>query len=104
VNYNVPRNPDDYIHRVGRTARAGRQGLSVTLVDPQDVSLVLAIEERVNEKLTAYEEQDVNIKKRVENVSNLKFVGDAKSEAVVRLEEGRDVKGKRRTQKIKKRR
>jgi ATP-dependent RNA helicase DDX49/DBP8 len=104
VNYNVPRNPDDYIHRVGRTARAGRQGLSVTLVDPQDVSLVLAIEERVNEKMIAYEEQDVNIKKRVENVSNLKLVGDAKSEAVVRLEEGRDVKGKRRTQKLKKRR
>jgi ATP-dependent RNA helicase DDX49/DBP8 len=104
VNYNVPRNPDDYIHRVGRTARAGRQGLSVTLVDPQDVSLVLAIEERVNEKMAAYEEQDVNIKKRVENVSNLKLVGDAKSEAVVRLEEGRDVKGKRRAQKLKKRR
>jgi superfamily II DNA/RNA helicase len=32
LNYDVPKNPKDYVHRVGRTARAGRGGQSVTLV------------------------------------------------------------------------
>eukprot|EP01111_Echinosteliopsis_oligospora_P009791 TRINITY_DN2936_c0_g1_i3.p1 TRINITY_DN2936_c0_g1~~TRINITY_DN2936_c0_g1_i3.p1 ORF type:complete len:293 (-),score=68.84 TRINITY_DN2936_c0_g1_i3:491-1369(-) len=32
INYDVPRNPKDYVHRVGRTARAGKEGIAVTLV------------------------------------------------------------------------
>ncbi|BFZ54232.1 Putative RNA helicase [Savitreella phatthalungensis] len=46
VNFDLPRDPDDYIHRVGRTARAGRQGESVSFVTQHDVELVHAIEER----------------------------------------------------------
>lgn len=47
INYDVPREPDDYIHRVGRTARAGRRGVSVTMVCEGDVDLVHLVEERV---------------------------------------------------------
>ena len=36
VNYDVPQNSDDYIHRIGRTARAGKSGFAFTLVTPQD--------------------------------------------------------------------
>lgn len=36
INYDVPRDPEDYVHRVGRTARAGASGLAVTLVNPRD--------------------------------------------------------------------
>ena len=32
INFDVPKNPKDYVHRVGRTARAGRGGNSITLV------------------------------------------------------------------------
>jgi ATP-dependent RNA helicase DeaD len=32
INYDVPQNPDDYVHRIGRTARAGKEGLAFTLV------------------------------------------------------------------------
>ena len=32
INYDVPKNPKDYVHRVGRTARAGRGGTAITLV------------------------------------------------------------------------
>ena len=32
INYDIPSNPKDYIHRVGRTARAGREGKSITFV------------------------------------------------------------------------
>ena len=47
VNVDVPRAPPDYVHRVGRTARAGRNGRAVTLVTQFDVELVAAIERRV---------------------------------------------------------
>lgn len=36
VNYDVPHDPEDYVHRVGRTARAGADGIAVTLVGPRD--------------------------------------------------------------------
>jgi len=43
-NYEPPRSPDDYVHRIGRTGRAGRQGASFTLVGPQDKKSLDAIE------------------------------------------------------------
>ncbi|KAI9736675.1 MAG: putative RNA helicase [Cirrosporium novae-zelandiae] len=94
INFDVPRNPDDYIHRVGRTARAGRKGDAVTMVGQRDVQLILAIEERVGRKMVEYEEKGVNIESRVVR-DYLKVVGEAKREAVLEIEEGRDVRGKR---------
>src|SRR6202012_2079662 len=95
INYDTPRNPDDYIHRVGRVARAGRSGIAVTFIGQRDVLLVQAIEERVGEKMVEYAEANVSISGRVTRETTLKLVGDAKREALVRIEEGRDVKGKR---------
>ena len=43
-NYEPPRSPDDYVHRIGRTGRAGRQGASFTLVGPGDRKSLDAIE------------------------------------------------------------
>jgi superfamily II DNA/RNA helicase len=43
-NYEPPRSPDDYVHRIGRTGRAGRLGASFTLVGPQDKKSLDAIE------------------------------------------------------------
>jgi ATP-dependent RNA helicase DDX49/DBP8 len=37
LNYNVPAMPADYVHRVGRTARARRKGVAVTLVSQYEV-------------------------------------------------------------------
>jgi superfamily II DNA/RNA helicase len=44
LNYDVPPLPSDYLHRVGRTARAGRAGRALTFVTQYDVELVHAIE------------------------------------------------------------
>ena len=44
VNYDVPQNPEDYVHRIGRTARAGASGSAVTLVTEEDVYDLAAIE------------------------------------------------------------
>lgn len=95
VNFDVPRNPDDYIHRVGRTARAGREGEAVTLVGQRDVALILAIEERVGRQMVDWREEGVSIEGRVVRGGVLKEVGEAKREAVGEIEEGRDVLGRR---------
>lgn len=99
INYDVPRNPDDYIHRVGRTARAGKPGEAIILVGQRDVSLFLAIEGRVGAKMEAWEEEGVNIETRVVR-DGLKDVGERKRVAVLDIEEGRDVKGNRTRGKI----
>ncbi|ODM19238.1 ATP-dependent RNA helicase dbp8 [Aspergillus cristatus] len=96
VNLDVPRNPDDYVHRVGRTARAGRKGEAVTLVGQRDVALVLAIEERVGRQMVEYAEEGVNVESRVVRTGVLKEVGVAKREAAGEIEEGRDVLGRKR--------
>jgi ATP-dependent RNA helicase RhlE len=51
VNYEVPATPEDYIHRVGRTARAGRDGAALTLVSPEEESMLASIERVVGIKL-----------------------------------------------------
>ena len=99
VNYDVPRNPDDYVHRVGRTARAGKEGEAITLVGQRDVVLFLAIEGRVGVKMDAWEEEGVNIETRVIR-DGLKDVGERKRVAMLDIEEGRDVKGNRTRGKI----
>ncbi|KGL95608.1 putative ATP-dependent RNA helicase DDX49, partial [Charadrius vociferus] len=61
INHNTPGLPKIYIHRVGRTARAGRKGIAITLVTQYDIHLVHAIEEEIKLKLQEYsvEEQSV---------------------------------------------
>jgi len=61
VNHSVPRAPVDYVHRVGRTARAGRGGQSVSLVTPHDVGLVLAIEQHTGVKMSELELDDSRV-------------------------------------------
>jgi ATP-dependent RNA helicase RhlE len=47
VNFDVPNVPDDYIHRVGRTARAGATGMALTFVSPDEMNELRAIERAV---------------------------------------------------------
>ncbi|NXX41882.1 DDX49 helicase, partial [Tricholaema leucomelas] len=54
INYNTPGLPRIYIHRVGRTARAGRTGMAITLVTQYDIHLVHAIEEEIKLKLQEF--------------------------------------------------
>ncbi|XP_065188955.1 probable ATP-dependent RNA helicase DDX49 [Sycon ciliatum] len=62
LNSNTPASPTDYIHRVGRTARAGRGGLAITMVTQFDIVRLHAIEDRIGKKLEtlAVEEDDVD--------------------------------------------
>mmetsp|Transcript_319 Transcript_319/g.470 ORF Transcript_319/g.470 Transcript_319/m.470 type:complete len:509 (-) Transcript_319:36-1562(-) len=51
INYNVPKVATDYVHRVGRTARAGRLGRALSLVTQYDIELVHNIEEFIGVKM-----------------------------------------------------
>lgn len=54
VNYIIPNDPKDYVHRVGRTARAGRSGTAISLVSPHEISLIHDIENKIGTKLKEY--------------------------------------------------
>jgi ATP-dependent RNA helicase RhlE len=51
INYDVPDHPDDYIHRIGRTARAEADGDAISLVTPDDEGLIDRIEYVLGEKI-----------------------------------------------------
>jgi len=50
-NFDVPFNAEDYVHRIGRTGRAGASGLAVTLVSPSDTRLIGDIEKLIKKKI-----------------------------------------------------
>jgi ATP-dependent RNA helicase DeaD len=51
VNYDVPSSPDTYVHRIGRTGRAGREGVAITLVEPREHRLLRDIERTIGASL-----------------------------------------------------
>lgn len=65
----MPSNSKDYIHRVGRTARAGKAGISITVVTQYDVEMYQNVESNLGGKLPSYPiDQDV-VMSLVEQVS-----------------------------------
>ena len=51
VNYTLPDQPDDYVHRIGRTGRAGQQGVSISFISEDDAFNLPAIEAHLDTKL-----------------------------------------------------
>ncbi|MGV3484297.1 MAG: DEAD/DEAH box helicase [Planctomycetaceae bacterium] len=51
VNYDVPQDCDDYVHRVGRTGRMGRDGIAFTFIVPGEGDVLTSIEQRINKEL-----------------------------------------------------
>jgi len=62
INYDVPNDAEDYVHRVGRTARAERDGIAVTLVDKKDLRSFKEIEQ--------FLEYDIEINKELSSFIN----------------------------------
>ncbi|XP_018578257.2 probable ATP-dependent RNA helicase DDX47 [Anoplophora glabripennis] len=63
INFDIPTHSKDYIHRVGRTARAGRSGKAITFVTQYDVELYQRIEQLIDKQLPLYktEEEEVMV-------------------------------------------
>ena len=81
VNYDLPKVPRDYVHRVGRTARAGRGGRAVSLVSQYEVDLVREVEAVIEEKLTLFETEEKEVMK------DISYVFAARRAAILAIEE-----------------
>ncbi|CCI86612.1 DEAD/DEAH box helicase [Lactobacillus gigeriorum] len=51
-NYDIPQDPDSYVHRIGRTGRAGQNGISVTFVTPNEIGYMRTIEQLTKKKMS----------------------------------------------------
>ncbi|KAI3436614.1 hypothetical protein D9Q98_006031 [Chlorella vulgaris] len=72
VNYDLPHLARDYVHRVGRTARAGRAGWSLSFVTQYDIELVQQIEGLVGQQLEQYEMEEAEVLKGITKVYTAK--------------------------------
>ena len=84
VSFSPPNCVTDYIHRIGRTARAGQKGNSIALVSQHDIQLVMNIEESTKIKM---EEFEMNRKDIEEDEDFLKKILMARNEAEMHLDE-----------------
>jgi superfamily II DNA/RNA helicase len=54
INFDPPRQAEDYVHRIGRTGRAGRDGVAITLSGPREVGMIRAIERFTGNRLDVH--------------------------------------------------
>ncbi|KAL1284250.1 putative ATP-dependent RNA helicase [Trichinella pseudospiralis] len=69
INFDIPTHSKDYIHRVGRTARAGRAGISITFVTQYDVELYQRIEYLLGKQLPLYKTEEPEVLSLLERVT-----------------------------------
>jgi len=58
INFTLPRDPEDYVHRIGRTGRAGETGTSISFADEEDAFYIPAIEEFMERELPCTRPED----------------------------------------------
>ncbi len=68
VNYTIPDEAESYVHRIGRTGRAGREGVAISLVTPKDISKLRQIEKQIKAKIE--EEQLPTLEQVIEAKKN----------------------------------
>uniref|UniRef100_A0A2P2KSK9 Uncharacterized protein MANES_13G099900 n=4 Tax=Rhizophora mucronata TaxID=61149 RepID=A0A2P2KSK9_RHIMU len=78
INYDIPTNSKDYIHRVGRTARAGRSGVAISLVNQYELEWYLQIEKLIGKKLPEFPAQEEEVLLLLERVSEAKRIAHMK--------------------------
>ncbi len=66
-NFDVPYNPDDYVHRIGRTGRAGKSGRAITIATPEDAKLLSAVERVIGRKIQRLDEAGAEIAGEIED-------------------------------------
>ncbi|XP_021722811.1 DEAD-box ATP-dependent RNA helicase 36-like [Chenopodium quinoa] len=82
ILYDVPRDPVEYVHRAGRTARAGREGLVLSIVSGNDVDLLHGIEATLGKQMEKFECKekevvaDMTKVTKARRVANMKMLDD----------------------------
>jgi ATP-dependent RNA helicase DeaD len=77
INYDAPNDPDTYIHRIGRTGRAGMEGTAVSFFMPEERFMIRAIESRTRRPINPYDmvivrrpEPEIKTVKAVQNITS----------------------------------
>ncbi|SIT88972.1 DEAD/DEAH box helicase [Microbacterium sp. RU33B] len=90
VNFDIPTDPESYVHRIGRTGRAGRSGDAISFVTPRERGLITSIERATRQPLTQMQLPSVD----EVNVTRLARFDDRITEALgdtARIERFRDI-------------
>ncbi len=56
INYDIPNVPEDYVHRIGRSGRAGEEGVSISLCEPEENVFIRNIEKLIKQKIKVIKE------------------------------------------------
>ncbi|XP_023534735.1 DEAD-box ATP-dependent RNA helicase 10-like [Cucurbita pepo subsp. pepo] len=78
INYDIPSNSKDYIHRVGRTARAGRSGVAISLVNQYELEWYIQIEKLIGKKLPQFSAQEEEVLMLFDRVAEAKRISITK--------------------------
>ena len=61
INYELPRSPKDYIHRIGRTGRAGAPGDAISLISPDEMHHFRVIQKKMGKRVKMLHSEDINL-------------------------------------------
>lgn len=61
INYELPRSPLDYIHRIGRTGRAGEKGTAISILTDDELQHFRVIQKKMGKKVTLQRTEDINL-------------------------------------------
>jgi ATP-dependent RNA helicase DeaD len=59
-NFDIPQDPESYVHRIGRTGRAGKKGMSITFVTPREMGYLRVVEQTTKKKMMGLKPPSLN--------------------------------------------
>ena len=74
INYDLPFMPIDYVHRIGRTARAGKDGVAISLLDEYDVASIRDVEKFISQKIPKLSLDGFEVASRVKMIATKTIV------------------------------
>ncbi len=74
INFDLPFMPIDYVHRIGRTARAGKNGIAISLLDAFDVATIRDVEKYIEQKIPLLELDGFEVDKKMKMIATKKIV------------------------------
>jgi len=88
INYDLPEDPEVYVHRIGRTARTGRRGVAWSFVVPDQGSLLTSIEKLTNVQIEAADYEDFQPGPVPQEILSRRQLEEEREESV-RIDQGR---------------